>query len=266
MGLCLPVGLWAQGNLLITPVRVIFEKGKSNEDINLTNIGRDTAVYVVSYQHYRMATDGSFTELSPNDTTVKYADANLRIFPRRVVLPPNESQTIRLQYRRSADMRPREIRSHLYFRADKGKGLLGMPLAGADSTKMAVRITPVFGISIPVIVRIGSVNATVQLAGVELKNMNDSATVMQVEIHRSGMASVYGDIKVVYKPLTGKEVVLATANGVGVYTEIDKRKFSVVLSHKNRTKLKQGKLIITYRNAETQSGNELARLEYQLPD
>jgi len=39
----------AQGNLLVAPIRVVFEGAKQKEDLNLTNIGQDTAVYLISF-------------------------------------------------------------------------------------------------------------------------------------------------------------------------------------------------------------------------
>ena len=40
-----PVTLLAQGNLLITPRRVVFEGTKRSMDLNLANTGQDSATY-----------------------------------------------------------------------------------------------------------------------------------------------------------------------------------------------------------------------------
>lgn len=49
MGLLMYPGiLSAQGDLLITPRRVVFEGNKRSTDISLANIGKDTATYSIS--------------------------------------------------------------------------------------------------------------------------------------------------------------------------------------------------------------------------
>ena len=50
----------AQGDLLVTPVRVIFDGNKQKEEISLVNIGNDTTTYSVSFLQYNMNEDGNF--------------------------------------------------------------------------------------------------------------------------------------------------------------------------------------------------------------
>lgn len=254
---------YAQGNLLISPIRVVMENGKQKEDLNLTNIGQDTAVYMISFLHYQMLADGSFKQLDKADS-LTCADNYLRIFPRRITLPPNESQVIRLQFRKPINMKEGEYRSHLYFRAEKEITPLGMKDPKLDSTQMAVRITPIFGISIPVIIRNGNLNVQLSLSDVSLAAVNDSAYRVVFNINRSGNKSAYGNLTVEYVPLKGKPIQLALANGVGVYTELEKRNFSMLLNLKEGVNLKSGKLVIRYLTPKEDGSKEMARTEYAL--
>ena len=45
--------LMAQGNLLVTPKRVVFDGNKRSEELNLANIGKDTATYIISFIQIR---------------------------------------------------------------------------------------------------------------------------------------------------------------------------------------------------------------------
>jgi len=154
--LTLAQNLTAQGDLLVSPVRVIFEGNKQKEDISLVNIGNDTAIYSVSFVQYDMAENGDFVIVDQPKEGQKYADPYLRVFPRRVILAPHASQVVRLQLRRAPGMEDGEYRSHLYFRAEKGNKVTSAGFS--DKQKLlSVEITPVFGISIPVIIRIGNV-------------------------------------------------------------------------------------------------------------
>src|ERR1700733_5980673 len=58
----------AQGDLLISPMRVVFEGAKKSQEINLANVGKDTATYEVSVKDIRMNEDGSFTEITEPDS------------------------------------------------------------------------------------------------------------------------------------------------------------------------------------------------------
>lgn len=224
--------LFAQGDLLVSPVRVVFEGNKQKEEISLVNIGNDTAVYSVSFLQYRMTEEGGFEQVNDQSENQMFADKYLRIFPRQVKLGPHESQVVRLQLRRSADMIPGEYRSHLYFRAEKESQPLGLD-AAEDDKLMSVQITPVFGISIPVIIRTGNVNASSTISDLKVQTTQDMLRTLSLVINRSGNISMYGDIVVDYIPAKGKPVEVGSMRGVAIYTSIEKRKFSLKLNEKD---------------------------------
>jgi hypothetical protein len=256
---------FSQGNLLVAPIRVVFENGKQREDLNLSNIGQDTAVYLISFLHYQMLGDGSFKQLdNPDSLPTPRADTYLRIFPRRVTLPPGESQIVRLQYRKTAGMKDGEYRSHLYFRADKNTTALGMKASNADTTKLSVSITPIFGISIPIIIRNGDLKLKIDLSDVSLKAVNDSVYNLGVSVNRTGERSAYGSINAEFIPNKGEPIVVGLANGVGVYTELNSRRYNLPLRISSGMKLQNGKLLIRYLTSKDEGEKELARMEYQI--
>ena len=109
--LLFPLTIAAQGNLLVTPRRVVFEGTKRSVDLNLANIGQDTATYAISLIQIRMKEDGSFETISTPDPGQNFADQNLRFFPRSVTLPPNEAQVVKVQLLRTNQLTPGEYRS-----------------------------------------------------------------------------------------------------------------------------------------------------------
>jgi len=255
--------LFAQGNLLVAPIRVVFDDSKLREDLNLSNIGQDTAVYLISFVHYKMLEDGGFQQLSDSDALpTPRSDTYLRVFPRRVSLAPGESQVVGLQYRKNASMKDGEYRSHLYFRADKNTAPLGIE-STKDTTKLSVSITPIFGISIPVIIRKGATSVTVKLSDLSVKAVNDTVSNLSVTLNRSGNMSAYGTLEATYIPETGSQLVVGLANGVGVYTELSKRIYTLPL--KMRAKMKGGKLLVRFLTPRDAGASELARAEFKLP-
>lgn len=235
----------AQGDLLVSPVRILFEGNKQKEEINLVNIGNDTATYSVSFLQYSMKDDGSFVLIGKPDDGQFFADSYLHVFPRQITLAPHEAQVVRLQVRRKPDMAAGEYRSHLYFRAEKETKPLGLE-AVKDSKLMSVQITPVFGISIPVIIRIGDVKVESTLSDMRIEMQQDTIANMKLTINRKGNISVYGDIIADYIPAKGKPLEVGLVRGVSVYTSTNKREFSVRLKNLKDVNLKTGKLRVRY--------------------
>ena len=161
--------LMAQGNLLVTPKRVVFDGNRRSEELNLANIGKDTATYIISFIQIRMKENGVFEKITQPDSAQNFADKNLRFFPRSVTLGPNEAQTVKVQLTKANDLTPGEYRSHLYFRASPPEKPLGDIEPQKDSV-LSVRLVPVFGISIPVIIRKGESNATVNISDLKFQS------------------------------------------------------------------------------------------------
>ena len=235
----------AQGNLLITPRRVVFEGGKKMQELNLANIGKDSARYVLSMVEMRMKEYGSFERISTPDSGQNFASPYLRFFPRSVVLAPNESQLLKVQVSKTDQLPAGEYRSHIYFRAERDDKPLGEIEARVDSGSISVSLIPIFGITIPIIVRVGEVSAEVKLTDAELMQ-KDSLLVLSMNMHRSGSKSVYGNIKVEHITENGMATVVGQANGISVYTPNLMRHFEMKLNKVLGIDFKRGKLRVTY--------------------
>lgn len=236
---------FAQGDLMIFPKRIVFEGNKQKEELNLSNIGKDTAIYSISFLQYNMEEDGSFKLIENATEGQWYADPYLRFFPRKVTLAPGESQSIRLQLRRKADMPAGEYRSHLYFRSEKANKPLGMETP-KDKSAMSVQLIPVFGISIPTIIRIGQTQVTSSISDLKRETAKDSTSVLKLTVHRMGNCSIYGDISVEFLPTKGKPVEIGAIRGIGIYTNINKRYCTIPLNNPKDTNLRDGKIRVRF--------------------
>jgi len=259
-----PLALEAQGDLLITPRRIVFEGNRDRQEITLANTGSDTARYTVSFLQYRMNEDGSFTQITEPDPGQLFADPYLRYFPRTFTLAPGESQVLRMQVRRTPGMVPGEYRSHMYFRAVPEERPLGEDELLPDTTAIGIRLTPIFGISIPVILRIGEVNATVTLSDIQVEKKNDGTHWLNVTFNRSGNQSVYGDLIVEHATGTGDPVQVGIVRGIAVYTPNELRQFSMQLHPAESNNLSSGKLIIRYVSGTESKPEVFAQTELQL--
>ena len=240
-----PSRLRAQGNLLLTPQRVVFEGSKRIEELNLANVGKDTARYLISLFNLRMKEDGSFEEIIEPDTGQRFADKWVRFFPHSVILGPGESQTVKIQLIKPSGMEPGEYRSHIYFRAIPEQQPLGEKEKTQD-TAISVRLIPIFGISVPLIIRVGAANTQTSLSDLSLDRGKDTAFILNIVFHRTGNTSVYGDLSVYFIPVQGKTIQVGTIRGIAVYTPNTLRRFRMQLENIQDINYHSGKLQVVY--------------------
>jgi len=262
--LCAGFPALAQGDLFITPKRVVFEGSQRKQLLNLVNVGTEITSYSVSFVQKDMTEDGGFVVVEGADSSHMFADPFLRIFPRKVTLNPGESQTIAVQCRYKADMADGEYRSHLYFRSEADYNPLGMENTMKDTTLLSVQLVPVYGISIPVIIRMGDVDVNTSLSDLELINLDDTSQELKLTINRSGNISVYGDLSAEFIPARGKSSVVGTVKGLGVYTNISKRNVSMKTNLTPGMNQMKGKLKIRYKSAEKSKKEVFAEAEFDL--
>lgn len=247
-------GAHAQGNLLVTPRRIVFEGNKRMQELNLANTGRDTATYLVSLMEIRMKEDGSFEKIAEPDSGQLFASPFLRYFPRRVMLAPGEAQMVKVQLVKTDQLQPGEYRSHLYFRAVPSEAPLGQP-EQKDTAGISVRLMPVFGLTIPLIVRVGEPDGRVNLTDLSVETA-DQAPKLHFAFRRDGNMSVYGDLKVEHISPQGRTTQVAAVKGIAVYTPNTLRWFRVDLNKDPRIDYHSGKLKVTYeleKNAQTET-------------
>lgn len=260
MSVLSPAKAIAQGNLLIYPTRVVFEGQKKMQVINLVNTGKDTAEYLISLTERRMTENGALENITQPDSGQKFADKNIRFFPRSVKLAPNESQVIKVQVIKSNELLPGEYRSHFFFRAVPKEKPLGDKKTKAD-TSFSIKITPVFGITIPVIIRIGENTTKISLSDLSIETVNDTTTQLKMKFSRTGNMSVYGNIVVNYISPSGSKIQVAIAKGISVYTPNLTRRFQVDLNKKEGVDYHNGNLNVLY---STESGDKIAEGEVLL--
>ncbi len=235
---------FAQGGLMITPRRVVFDGTSKTQHLNIANTGSEPASYVISYIQYRMKEDGVFEQITVPDSGQFFANDYLRLYPRKITLEPREAQLVKVQLRNYQSLADGEYRSHIYFRSVKEE----TPLEDnqlKDTTSFSIRLTPIYGISIPVIIRKGESTTKVNLSNVKLDVINDTLSKVNITFNRTGNMSVYGDIKVDYISPDNKKTQVGLVRGMAVYTPNLLRQFRVDLISED-VDFHKGKLHIVY--------------------
>lgn len=225
--LALPAPVAAQGDLLIAPTRLVLD-GRRGGEIILSNIGAEEATYRVDLELRRMTPEGELVPVEQVDAngTEKAAMEMIRYAPRRVVLPPDQPQAIRISARPAPELPDGEYRVHLSFAAiPKVQAVAPVTGDGAPQGGFAINLTPIYGITMPLIVRKGQLTATAGLAQPRIEQGAEGPE-LRLDITRTGTASLYGDL-LVYRQ--GADEPAFVARGIGVYPEIEMRHVAFAL-------------------------------------
>lgn len=239
---------FAQGDLLISPLRIVFEGAKKSEEINLANVGKDTASFMISIKDIRMNEDGSFEEITEPEPGQNFAGKYIRFYPRRVTLAPNEAQVVKVQLVKTNELTEGEYRSHLYFRSVADEKPLGDAPKRKDTTGLTVSLVPVYGITTPVIIRVGQNTAQASLSDLSFTPApaKDVAPKLTFTFNRTGNMSVYGELKIDFISVSGKVTQAKLIKGIGVYTPNTKRRMTIDLDTDNNVTYSRGKFHLTY--------------------
>jgi hypothetical protein len=207
------------GDLLVAPTRVVLN-GRRGTEVILNNIGDDVATYRVSAELRRMTPDGKLVDVIDPNATEKAAQEMLLYAPRRITLPPNQPQAIRLSARAPEGLPDGEYRVHMLFRAVPPP----RPQVAPEKVQgVAFQLRPIYGVTIPIIVRLGNLEAKAALSNIR-KVTEDGKPAIALEISRSGDRSTYGEVRVLK---AGVAEPIAIVASIAVYTELDQR--SVVI-------------------------------------
>lgn len=209
------------GDLLVAPTRIILD-GRRGTEVILNNIGDDVATYRISVELRRMKPDGSLEVVTTPNARETAAEAMILYAPRKVTLPPNQPQSIRINARAPQGLADGEYRVHLLFRA------IPEPRPVTDTAPkqgVSFRLTPVYGVTIPVIVRLGNLEATAAIANVQ-KVVERGKPAISLDLSRVGDRSTFGELRVTK---AGLPEPIAIANGIALYTEIDQRRVTIPL-------------------------------------
>ena len=214
----------AAGDLLVAPTRVVLDGNRGTEVI-LNNIDSQPATYRVSLEVRRMNASGNLDEIAPEKATAAEQQAlgMITYAPRRVELAPNQPQAIRIGVRAPADLPDGEYRVHMLFRAIPD----AKPVTETTSANsgLSIALTPIYGVTIPVIIRKGALKATAAIGDARIDRSSGQPE-LALSLSRDGARSTYGRIRVL-KP--GKSNPVFEVRGVAVYPEVTKRSVSFPL-------------------------------------
>ena len=258
----LAVSTFSQGapgnpsDVVITPKRLVFEGRTRMAEVSLANQSDKRITYDISFMHLRMNANGSLQEIKDADPGAQFADGLLRFTPRRVVLEPRQTQSVRFQLRKPEGLADGEYRSNVVFRVVPSTK---EPEAG-KADELAISLVPVYGISIPVFVRQGKVSVKASISEIAVNAEAEKAPRMSFQIDRDGGKSVYGNIRVELLRKARAPLDVGKLNGAAVYLPLATRPRSIPLDLPKGLQLRGATLRVRFVDAEDEMNQDPAVL------
>lgn len=214
--------------LRITLKRIVFEGPKRAESITIINPADEEVTYRIGWRHFAMTEDKALEPVrsgEPLPPGIKPVTDMVRFAPRRFTVPPRSSQQIRLMFRAPKGLEDGEYRSHLWVRPEANIADLKKSDGQSGSSGGGVSLTMLTGVTMPVIVRKGNLQASVQFDEISARR-NGNNIDLGFALVREGTKSLYGDVVYTCNDgLNGYE--LRKNRGVAMYTESSRRRFNV---------------------------------------
>jgi hypothetical protein len=254
--LCAVAPAWA--GVLVAPTRLIFEGSERNGEFVLLNKGTTTERYRVSVVNLRMNDEGRIVEAPEALEGDRFADLMVRFSPRTVVLPPDDPQTIRILVRRPDDLPAGEYRTHLMLQQvpEAPPAAPDRDPEAAAARGISIQIRPMYGVTVPIIIRHGRLAAEGALSDLALVPGEEPRH--HVQIQREGDRSLYGDLEVTHEAPGEPSRTVGLARGVALYTPNASRPFEVPLTFPGGGPPTTGQLRVEYRDAEPGASSLIA--------
>ncbi len=251
------------GDLVVSPTRVVLEGRTRSAQLGLVNKGSTTATYRITVVNMHMDENGAMKEVAKPVDGQQFADNLFRYSPRQVTLEPGASQAIRLLLRKPKDLADGEYRSHMMMRAVPDLSGQSVENTGNGAT---VRLIPVFGIAVPIIVRHGKVEYSMSLSDLAFVPATEQEQLPKVrfKLNRTGNRSSYGDLTATLS-VGGKEYVVSQIFRLAVYTPNDSRAVEMTLRVPEGVKLSGNTLRVEYKEIADEGGKLLAEGATVLP-
>lgn len=237
----------ADAGIAVTPTIVMIEGRNRYGDITVVNTGTDMTSYEMGWRFTRMV-EGEGRYVNSDVSTTEFDVSKHLIFtPRRVTLGPSSAQKIRIALRLDGEAPPPgDYRAHFFVRELPGNAAI--PSAPADKRQATIGVNINFGLTVPVIYRVGEPNDTAKIGTVSVSRDPDTGQIkLKVPVTKSPSGySMLGRVGA-YLVKDGKEKPIGGVANANIFPEINSRTFDVVLKVPS---LDSGTLKVVYQDRD----------------
>jgi hypothetical protein len=218
--------------LMIAPTRVVLAPAQRSAELVLVNKGADTAAFRISVENRRMRRDGGLEAAETPRADELFAADKIRFSPRQLILEPGARQTIRIAADVPPGLAPGEYRTHLRLMSAPTGSAPSTGDAAADPRSLSIQLIAIRSLTIPVLLRVGTLDAEVSVADAAFAA--DTENLLVVRMTRQGARSSYGDLRLTVE---GEAEPAYFVRGVAIYTPNTERDVLLPLPAAVRTRL-----------------------------
>lgn len=251
----------AAAQLMVAPTRVVLAGAERSTELILVNKSDAQTAYRIDVENRRMRRDGALETATDTRAGELFAADMIRFSPRRVILEPGARQSLRVSVTPPAGLAPGEYRSHLRLMAAPTNvgTATAAPAEDANDGSLSIQLIAVRSVTIPVIVRIGTLDATATVDNAALSREGDNMLV--VKLTRAGTRSTYGDLRLT---IAGEANPVYSVRGIAIYTPNTDRDVMLPLPADIRAKLIGHDVRIDYVSSDPKAPGLIATRRVQL--
>jgi len=235
-------------DLLVAPTRIVFQNGQNTASVSLINRSNKVLTYRLSFIRYRMNEEGNLDRITASVGNDRFADEFVRFTPRRVILQPKQAQAVRLLLRKPQDLPAGEYISHLQMTVTPN-AIVADSTEGNDKSRISVKVIPLYGVSIPIIVRHGQLDAIYKISQPHLV-YKKGAPYLLFDVNKDGLRSLYGTLEVSMSDSGMPDDVIGRSTKFRLESHLSKLHIKIPLEMSTGASLKGGKLTIRLFDAE----------------
>ncbi len=214
----------AQANLLVTPTRVELDNKRNKSAVfSLVNKSTTPSRYEIYLEDKALLPNGEYEllESSPNSIT-----SFTRYSPRRLSLKPEQGTRVRVAVRPPKNLAQGEYRSYIVFHQIPLAPKIDANHTQQQAESLQLSVTAYLRIAIPVIMRIGELEAELSLSS-QQASMTDGQQQLIVTIERKGKRSSLGDIEILN---ADNNELVGSLKNAAIYPENNSRTFNITLN------------------------------------
>ncbi|MFT6206150.1 MAG: P pilus assembly chaperone PapD [Colwellia sp.] len=244
-----------QANLIVAPMRVVFEDRARTETVVLINSSSTAKTYRIQWQQKLALKEGGYHNMTAEEVkNFPIASSMIRMSPKQVTLAAGQRQLVKLSLRRPRNLPDGEYRSHLLFKE--------LPSASKNN-KAGIQLGMIMNFTMPVMVRQGDIQQKNAIDNIALtRSKKTGKTEILITLSRQGKKSSIGDISVYFTPQNGGEKVeVARVAHFNFYHEL-----THVIAKPTwfGGSIGAGKLEVIYKGSKEMSGQVLARKVFDI--
>jgi P pilus assembly chaperone PapD len=238
--------------VLIAPTRVVFDGTARTKEVVIVNRSAEPEIYDIGFENKRFNEEGEATTVTEANTGEKFADNMLKVSSHTITVAPGESQVVRILLRKLPGLETGEYRTHLVVR---GQPKEDAPIVtGGDAQGVSVKLIPIYGLSIPILVRQGSLASSVAVTEVKLSPPAENGTGrLELYLTRTGDRSAFVDISLYSLALPKGAAPTVALKGLSIYAPLSQRHVQVQLSAEQMSKLRVGGNLLKWQEVDALS-------------